>query len=445
MSKPWGSLLLASWETANNEHPLPQDAARKVALAGADDVIVGRNSKALLKLSKAMIWVSNKHFTLRHDEQAGKTWLRDLSSNGTWVNKRRVRKETDHPLHPGDVIELAAEDGRHQQLTFKFLADGGGKGGDGDSAGDESAQPAKKQRVENQTADPHEAAMAAPPPRAELEGTDRPAAGSASPAARVAAVQADTTTIAATTPTSGAPEPPLPLPQQESQPLPPRPPPPQEHHHQQHQQQQSVAEQDATSLLRAAEERWRVEMASVLVPELRALEYGEAMAKEGEASAQQEASDRGAQLVAQQEDQQKERDQLMRSASESHQQLQRALEEQGTLRDMRAAAEEEVKRLRAAAEGHERRLAEQERRMAEMAAELERERCRSSELAEEQRRDKAHLSRMRDAMRQMCSLADEMRSCGDDALGDLPADDAPPALCRSDDLGAAATGQYTEV
>jgi predicted component of type VI protein secretion system len=119
----WGTLRLHSWIVAEQQQPLAPESKRKVSLAGADELVVGRMRSAVLRLSKALLWVSNKHFSLCRDEQ-GRVALRDCSSNGTWVNNERVSKgEGGHTLASGDLIQIAAEDGEeHRQVVFLFEA-----------------------------------------------------------------------------------------------------------------------------------------------------------------------------------------------------------------------------------------------------------------------------------------------------------------------------------
>ena len=121
---PWGHLKLHTWDTANGSHPLADGVARSVALfPDNEDLIVGRNTKAVLRLSKQLVWVSNKHFAIRRDEASGRARLRDLSSNGTWVNGERITREEERLLKPGDIIELAAIEGdAHHQVCIKFEA-----------------------------------------------------------------------------------------------------------------------------------------------------------------------------------------------------------------------------------------------------------------------------------------------------------------------------------
>ena len=124
-SRGWGLLKLTSWDIPKDTPPLHEEALPlKVRLSGDAELFIGRNTKAVLRLNKQLLWVSNKHFSIRHDSSSSQTFLRDLSSNGTWINGARISKEEDHALKPGDLIELAAEEGmEHRQVVFKFDLD----------------------------------------------------------------------------------------------------------------------------------------------------------------------------------------------------------------------------------------------------------------------------------------------------------------------------------
>jgi hypothetical protein len=92
-------------------------------LSGERPFLVGRSNQAALRVSKELMWVSNKHFALERDGATGRVQLRDTSSNGTWVNDEQVPRDTPYPLQPGDQIMLAAEEGpgEKRQVTFRFV------------------------------------------------------------------------------------------------------------------------------------------------------------------------------------------------------------------------------------------------------------------------------------------------------------------------------------
>jgi hypothetical protein len=82
-------------------------ARRRLGLPGAGDllqarVLIGRSSACQLVLADDT--VSRRHAELRAED--GRWLLRDLgSSNGTWVNGRRV---IEAEVRPGDLVQLGA-------------------------------------------------------------------------------------------------------------------------------------------------------------------------------------------------------------------------------------------------------------------------------------------------------------------------------------------------
>ena len=89
--QPWGTLKLHTWEP-KSLHPLAAEQPKAVKLAGTSEFVVGRFSQAALRLNKALVWASNKHFVLRYDAQSGDVTVRDTSSNGTksiFINSTR--------------------------------------------------------------------------------------------------------------------------------------------------------------------------------------------------------------------------------------------------------------------------------------------------------------------------------------------------------------------
>ena len=114
-------LRLGPFETGGT-FPLANGQAADIELLDTENII-GRNQQATMRVSKSLVWISNKHFAVTCDA-SGASHIRDLSSNGTWLNGQRVTKETPQALKPGDRIELAAEEqpGQHRQVSFFFDA-----------------------------------------------------------------------------------------------------------------------------------------------------------------------------------------------------------------------------------------------------------------------------------------------------------------------------------
>lgn len=117
----WGKLSLTSFETGEKGHPLAKNQPSEVSLSGPSRMVVGRWSDSIIRISKSLVWISNKHFALERD-QSNKVWLRDTSSNGTWINGDRAIRDAPTLLRPGDAIQLAAEEepGQHRQVIFTF-------------------------------------------------------------------------------------------------------------------------------------------------------------------------------------------------------------------------------------------------------------------------------------------------------------------------------------
>ena len=118
----FGKIVLGQYDTGGKGFPLANGQGREVLLIGSKPLVVGRSSESVLRVSKALVWISNKHFVLEPDSHGG-VKLRDTSSNGTWVNSERVVKDVPRSLASGDTIELAAEEqpGEHRQVFFQFF------------------------------------------------------------------------------------------------------------------------------------------------------------------------------------------------------------------------------------------------------------------------------------------------------------------------------------
>ena len=56
---------------------------------------MGRNSQAIVRLNKALVWCSNKHFSLRHDAQSGQTTLHDDTPLGDYERPSLGRQVTE--------------------------------------------------------------------------------------------------------------------------------------------------------------------------------------------------------------------------------------------------------------------------------------------------------------------------------------------------------------
>jgi predicted component of type VI protein secretion system len=69
-------------------------------LAGA--VTLGRGSESLLSLDGTGI--SREH--LRLHSEGDRIFVTDLSSNGTWLNERRLKRGEPHAVTPSDTIKI---------------------------------------------------------------------------------------------------------------------------------------------------------------------------------------------------------------------------------------------------------------------------------------------------------------------------------------------------
>lgn len=67
------------------------------------ELLFGRGPQSPLPLDGSAL--SREHFSLV--KEAGAVRIRDLSSNGTWVNGQRLGRADQPPLAPGAVIEIA--------------------------------------------------------------------------------------------------------------------------------------------------------------------------------------------------------------------------------------------------------------------------------------------------------------------------------------------------
>lgn len=82
---------------------------------GAMDISIGRSSENVVSLPGSTKGVSRKHCRIAYDNGVWK--LTDLnSSNGTYINGRRLKPGAVYSLKPGDVIQLA-----NTNNTFKAL------------------------------------------------------------------------------------------------------------------------------------------------------------------------------------------------------------------------------------------------------------------------------------------------------------------------------------
>lgn len=147
----WGRLTLTDdWNTGEQGHhplqspPHSSELPAVYGLAGDKPFVVGRGVGAALRLNKLVAWTSSTHFSLRH--AGGATYLRDTSSNGTWLNGKRLQRDEDVVVADGDSIQMAALEGakgnetEHRQVLFEF----GGARAEAHRAG---ASPAKRARA----------------------------------------------------------------------------------------------------------------------------------------------------------------------------------------------------------------------------------------------------------------------------------------------------------
>ena len=70
--RAWGVLRLERSVTEGNASPLVHGQAAELTLVGSAPVLVGRSNESACRLSKALLWVSNKHFTLAREAVSGR-------------------------------------------------------------------------------------------------------------------------------------------------------------------------------------------------------------------------------------------------------------------------------------------------------------------------------------------------------------------------------------
>ena len=123
------SELVALTPSGSDTAAQPLTAGRLVSLVDGKEYVIGRvgvtiGREAGSDIVVAQQDVSRKHAVVVQTEQ-GTYEIRDFSSNGVFVSKKRVRKSA--VLAPSDLIRVGSEE-------FRFRADGA-------SAGERSAQP----------------------------------------------------------------------------------------------------------------------------------------------------------------------------------------------------------------------------------------------------------------------------------------------------------------
>ncbi len=87
-----------------NVSSLPDGGPVSIAISGKRGLDVGRDQYLDWVLPDPSRVVSGKHCEIRY--QDGGYWLRDTSTNGTFVNQNPRRLTDPHPLRHGDRIEI---------------------------------------------------------------------------------------------------------------------------------------------------------------------------------------------------------------------------------------------------------------------------------------------------------------------------------------------------
>lgn len=109
--QPWGRLV--------RFHPL----LAQVDLVGDKPFVVGRNDHTQLVVQHPQ--VSNKHFSIRRDLRRGANCLiEDSSSNGTWVNSKRLIKAAPNELIHKSLISMVSSRPKATQLPFSKMPSG---------------------------------------------------------------------------------------------------------------------------------------------------------------------------------------------------------------------------------------------------------------------------------------------------------------------------------
>jgi type VI secretion system protein ImpI len=112
-----------------NMSALPDGGPISVAVSGKRGIDIGRDQYLDWVLPDPNRVVSGKHCEIRY--QDGSYWLRDTSTNGTFVNQNPRRLTDPHRLRNGDRVEIGHYIVRVELDGDEAAAEGGGSGAEG--------------------------------------------------------------------------------------------------------------------------------------------------------------------------------------------------------------------------------------------------------------------------------------------------------------------------
>ncbi|KAJ3309683.1 Checkpoint kinase 2 [Blyttiomyces sp. JEL0837] len=101
---------------ASNDEEKPQTETFESGPNSPKMITLGRSPDCTIKLRHPS--VSSVHCKLYFNEE---TLIEDLSSNGTYVNKDRMKKGVKIPLHHGDTVSMFYDKGEEAPVSFQYL------------------------------------------------------------------------------------------------------------------------------------------------------------------------------------------------------------------------------------------------------------------------------------------------------------------------------------
>ncbi|PZN98509.1 MAG: type VI secretion system-associated FHA domain protein TagH, partial [Hyphomicrobiales bacterium] len=90
--------------TIENETALPDGGPLSVTLSGGRGLDIGRDQHLDWALPDPTRAISGRHCEIRFRD--GGYWLRDVSTNGTYVNGNSNRVQSPYQLQHGDRLEI---------------------------------------------------------------------------------------------------------------------------------------------------------------------------------------------------------------------------------------------------------------------------------------------------------------------------------------------------
>ncbi|MGL4497335.1 MAG: type VI secretion system-associated FHA domain protein, partial [Beijerinckiaceae bacterium] len=90
--------------TIENEASLPDGGPLSITVTSKRGIDIGRDQYLDWVLPDPTRFISGKHCEIRYSD--GQYWLRDVSTNGTFVNRNEFRIDGAHALKDGDRLEI---------------------------------------------------------------------------------------------------------------------------------------------------------------------------------------------------------------------------------------------------------------------------------------------------------------------------------------------------